>query len=107
MEARYTHKHHFPSLVLLPNTPQGSLDNLDNYLTEGSKDTDTNAHNGTASSESESESSGEGSESYTLTRKGNIGVQPLGKEVEALRDSYINVDMMIIDELNDLFLGIY
>lgn len=89
------------------NTPQGSLDNLDNYLTEASKDTDTNAHNGTASSESESESTGEGSESYTLTRKGNIGVQPLGKEVQALRDSYINVDMMIIDELNDLFLGIY
>lgn len=89
------------------NTPQGSLDNLDKYLTEASKDTDTNNHNGTASSESESESTGEGSETYTLTRKGNIGVQPLGKEVQALRDSYINVDMMIIEELNDLFLGIY
>lgn len=77
------------------NTPQGTIDNMETHLTEATKDNST------------STSSGEGTEKYTLTRKGNIGVQPLGGEVENIRHAFINVDEEIIKNLNDLFLMVY
>ena len=79
------------------DTPQGSIANLDIYM--------SNATKGNTESEQNSESSGE--TSHTLTRKGNIGVQPLGGEVENIRSAFVNIDMQIIDELADLFLKIY
>lgn len=115
----------------LSNTPQGSITNLDHYLTEATVENGNNSRTGdrdetaintttgkdtvnvneTSSSSSSGSSTAtvedSGTETHTLTRKGNIGVQPLGSEVRALRDSFINVDLMIINELNDLFLQIY
>lgn len=75
------------------NTPQGSIENLDEYLTEG----ETVGNTGSAKN----------NESYKLTRRGNIGVQPLGQEINALRAAFINVDEQVIAELNDLFLKVY
>lgn len=93
------------------DTPQGSIENLDNYLTNATindidtTDTSSRSANGSSSSTSSSEASG--TEDYTLTRRGNIGVQPLGQEMEYYRKALINVDMMIIKELNELFLLVY
>lgn len=131
------------------DTPQGSIDNIESYMTDATKEngntsetvtddvtettseskTETQTVNTTASTETtetaNTEGSGtnhdthkatettdtttedEGSESYTLTRRGNIGVQPLGAEIKVYREALINVDMMIIHELNDLFLKVY
>lgn len=101
------------------DTPQGSISNIETYMTDGTLDdlntsetvndseTATEKSSATASATSETTSEDEGTETYTLTRRGNIGVQPLGKEVQALRESFINIDMMIIHELNDLFLKVY
>lgn len=105
------------------DTPQGSIDNLDDYLTDGTVENvttgETVTDSETVSEDSETStnidgrtstsatSTGSGEESYRLTRRGNIGVQPLGKEVQALREAFINIDMMIIHELNDLFLMVY
>lgn len=83
------------------NTPQGSIDNINKYMTEATVNDDSTE----SSADSESENSGK--ETYTLTRRGNIGVQPLGQELKVLRDSFLNIDMMIIDELKDLFLKVY
>ena len=83
------------------DTPQGSVANLDMYMTNATKGTTTD----TGSSEQDSESSGE--TSHTLERRGNIGVQPLGGEVENIRNAFINIDMQIIEELADLFLKVY
>ena len=83
------------------NTPQGSIDNIDKYMTEATVNDDSTE----SSADSESENSGK--ETYTLTRRGNIGVQPLGQELKVLRDSFLNIDMMIIDDLRDLFLKVY
>lgn len=119
------------STAKFSDTPQGSISNLDSHLTNATV-TDSDASetastqrttsetlNSSASDElsmegsenstgsSEGSSSETGETTYTLTRKGNIGVQPLGKEVEALRASYINIDKMIADELRDLFLMVY
>lgn len=105
------------------NTPQGSISNLDSYMTEASEDNDTETENNTntetasvkvttdssdtVKTTSTGEHDTEGSETYELKRFGNIGVQPLGQEIEVYRKALINVDMMVINELNDLFLKVY
>ena len=87
------------------NTPQGSVENLDTYLTEATRDNGTGTEKASGSSEGTTE--GTGKKTYKMTRKGNIGVQPLGQEVNVYRSALINVDMEIIKELNDLFLLVY
>ena len=101
------------------NTPQGSISNLDNYMTEatvednGATETGNGSENTTGTSKlnntgtSEHSSEDSGTTSHTLTRKGNIGVQPLGGEVLNIRSAFINIDMQIIEELKDLFLQVY
>lgn len=97
------------------NTPQGSLSNLDNYLTEATVEngSQNNAANqsanesGSASGSSEQTSEDSGTVEHTLTKRGNIGVQPLGGEVENIRNAFINIDQMVINELKDLFLQVY
>lgn len=87
----------------LSNTPQGSVDNLDDYMTEAEK----NTANDTSTTTANSSGSSSGEVEHTLTRKGNIGVQPLGVEFTANWQAYINIDLMFIEALNDLFLGVY
>ena len=91
------------------DTPQGSIENLDSYMTTATKDNETSTSTATVSGSDSSESSSEntGSTSHTLTRKGNIGVQPLGGEVKNIRDAFINIDLMVINELKDLFIQVY
>lgn len=83
------------------DTPQNYVDSLDDYLTNVTE------NDGSTSTDSSGQSSGEGSERYTMTRKGNIGVQPLGQEILAYRSALINVDEKFFDEFNDLFLKVY
>lgn len=98
------------------NTPHGSIENLrDGHMSEASLEnntTDRSVDTSGTSSTDTSSSSTDTTESteelkYTLTRKGNIGVAPLGNEINALRAAFINVDMEVINELNDLFLLTY
>lgn len=91
------------------DTPQGSISNIDKYLTTATKDNETSTGTATVSGSDSSESSSQntGSTSHTLTRRGNIGVQPLGGEVQNIRDAFINIDLMVIKELKDLFIQVY
>lgn len=109
------------------NTPQGNLSNLDNYLTEGSIDDNTYSEDiestGTSSNTNETTSSGSSTASstntgsssstsketikHTLTKKGNQGVNTYAHDMKELRDTFLNIDMMVINELNELFLGVY
>lgn len=105
------------------NTPQGSIQNLDDHLTEATIETggdseDLTAHeqvsnestqHGTVTGSGTSETTTQDTENtqYTLTRKGNIGVQPLGSEIRDIRNSFINIDLMVIESLADLFLMVY
>ena len=88
-------------LTKYSDTPQGSVDNLDSYMTNATQST------GSGSDSSETSTENTGGTSHTLTRKGNIGVQPLGGEVENIREAFINIDLMVINELKDLFLQVY
>lgn len=97
------------------NTPQGSIDNLDNYLTEATRENNNNSEtvegDTTASSENNGQTSNQGSETgtvkHTLTRKGNQGVNTYAHDMKELRETFLNIDMMIINELKDLFLMVY
>ena len=111
------------------DTPQGSIDNLDNHLTSAtvkdsledrtntdskavneevnSSDNSTGSATATSTDTGEVSSQGKDTEKYTLTRRGNIGVQPFGQEITILRQSLINIDKMFLDEFNDLFLMVY
>lgn len=92
-------------LTKFSDTPQGSIDNLDNYLTTATRETGTSS--GTSKGNSSQASEDTGKTTHTLTRKGNIGVQPLGGEVKNIREAFINIDQMVINELKDLFLQVY
>lgn len=87
--------------TIFSDTPQGNVANIDMYMTTATKGNTTD----TGSSEQDSESTGE--TTSTMTRRGNIGVQPLGGEVENIRKAFINIDMQIVEELADLFLKVY
>lgn len=91
------------STTKFSDTPQ-------NYVTEGQIGnylTEVTENDGVNNSSASGSSSGTGTEEYTLTRKGNIGVQPLGQEIEAYRKAVINVDEKFFDEFNNLFLMVY
>lgn len=81
------------SLSKYAETPQGKIDNLldGKYL--------TNATQG--------EGASEGEEKHYFTRHGNIGVTTTQQMIEQERKVTIDVDMMIIDELKDLFVGVF
>lgn len=82
---------------IFSDTPQGRIENIDDHMTNATKDTGS----------SDASSDGSTDEKYTLVKRGNIGVQPLGGEVENIRHAFINIDLQIIEDLNDLFLKIY
>ena len=74
-------------------TPQNGVDDLlkGKYL--------TNANHGTDKTT--------GTDKHTFTRHGNIGVTTTQQMIEQERKIIIDLDMMIIDELKDLFLGVF
>lgn len=83
------------SLEKMSDTPQSSIDNLDNYLSSATK----NENKGKAEGESENK--------RTAWRRGNIGVTTSQQMIQSERDLIINIDQMIIEELKDLFLGVF
>lgn len=83
------------------DTPQGTIDNIERYLTNATK------INGTDGGTSNTTTTDKGHTEHELIRRGNIGVQPLGGEVLNIRQAMINIDMMVVNELKDLFLQVY
>lgn len=91
------------------DTPQGGLNGVinDNYLTTARK--------------VESEGTGSEDETYTRDRdvttsntdqylrhiEGNNGSRTFSELLKQYRETFINIDMMIINDLNDLFMGVW
>lgn len=91
------------------DTPQGSIENLDQYMTEANVDNDTTASTMETTATSTGEASGttSGTVRHTLTKKGAMGVTTFGHDMIEYRQSFINIDLMVINELKDLFLQVY
>ena len=64
---------------------------------------DESSSNSTATGES----TGNSIEEYTLTSQGNIGITSSAELLAKWRDVLINIDLMIFEECNDLFMQIF
>lgn len=94
------------------DTPQGAVTNLDNgtYLTNATKNTDNNTVNNTGNATFDRTrgvtGSGDSTEHYLETIVGYRGVNP-SKMLQDYRDTFLNIDMQIINELDVLFMQLW
>lgn len=118
-ELKHTENHN----KMFSDTPQGSIQNISEYLTEHNYETAHDNDDATETVVSETSATSEGTASgterttsqgseagtvkHTLTRKGNQGVNTYAHDMKELRETFLNIDMMIINELKDLFLMVY
>lgn len=103
----------------MSDTPHGEIENLNSYLTKGERENNEITVEGdetsSGTSENESTISSNGSASatsnntvkHTLTKKGAMGVTTFGHDMIEYRQSFLNIDKMVIDDLNNLFLMVY
>ena len=91
------------SLNINNDTPQNKIDDLDQYMTSASKNTDNSTMNSNGTNTAENSST----ETYSLVSQGNIGVTSSAELLEKWRNVLINIDQMIFEECNDLFMLIY
>lgn len=93
------------------DTPQGSLANVRNetYLTNATKDTrdSTSVDNYTGHTENDSTTKYNSTDEYVDHIVGKMPGRSYAALIKEYREALINVDMMIIDELRDLFMKIW
>lgn len=93
------------------DTPQGRVENLDDYLTTATISENTSVTNDSSTSntttQGETIQDNEGRETTTLISQGNIGVVSSAKLLEEYRKTIININMMIFNDLECLFMGVY
>lgn len=91
------------SLNINNDTPQNKIDDLDKFMTSASKNTDNSTMNSNGTNNAENNST----ETYSLVSQGNIGVTSSAELLEKWRNVLINIDQLIFEECNDLFMLIY
>ena len=91
------------NLSVYSDTPQGSVENLDNgsYMTSASKTTDSTQGNNT------SENKLKDVDSFLETVKGKMGGSDYSEKLIKYRQTFLNIDMMVIEALSDLFINLW
>ena len=74
---------------------------IDKFMDTAQKD--ESSSNATATGES----TGNSKEEYTLTSQGNIGITSSAELLDKWRQVLLNIDLMIFEECNDLFMQIF
>ena len=74
---------------------------IDKFMDTAQKDESS------SNASSTGESSGNSKEEYTLTSQGNIGITSSAELLSKWRDVLLNIDLMIFEECNDLFMQIF
>lgn len=87
------------------DTPQGALDNVENetYLTNASKATNESEYSGNTESDTKVTTT----EEYLQKIQGKSGGSSYSKRLQEFRNTFLNIDSMIIDELKDLFMNLW
>lgn len=87
---------------LYAETPQGGLEGVESgkYLTTATKDT----NDGSSCTETSSTSNSTTTDDYVRKVVGKAGASSYSKLIMEYRKAIINVDMMVIESLNDLFM---
>lgn len=88
---------------LFQDTPQGPLD----FTELENQQWATNYTINKSNIGDNSQSSGTGNETYGRTLKGNNGNKYTIDVLDDIKNKFMNIDLLIINELNDLFMGIY
>ena len=81
-----------------------SLD-IERYASSANKDTNSTNYNDNSNSNSNQNS--QGNEKTELISQGNIGTTSSAELLEKWRNVLINIDEMIINDLQDLFMQVY
>ena len=104
---------------LYSDTPQGAITGLENenYLTNARKVTDSgstsgeNSSSGTSSSTVNGETSNTGTanslEDYVENVTGKQGSESYSSMLLKFRETFLNIDMQVIEEFSDLFIGLW
>ena len=93
---------------LFQDTPQGNIPSQDIDAQNVYATNITLDHNSTSNSISDSSSAtGSGTNSYLKTIVGNNGGKYNIDLLNDIKNNLMNIDLMIINELSDLFMGIY
>ena len=98
---------------LFSDTPQGAITNIENesYLTNATliKDTDTNTTNTDGNSTTQNtETTGiTNTDNWIETIVGKQSTVSYSKLLQEFRDTFLNIDVMIINDLSDLFMNIW
>ena len=74
---------------------------IDKFMDSAQKD------NSSSNSTSSGKSNGNSKEEYTLTSQGNIGITSSAELLTKWRETLLNIDLMIFEECNDLFMQIF
>ena len=74
---------------------------IDKFMDTAQKD------NSSSNSTSTGENNGNSREEYTLTSQGNIGITSSAELLTKWRETILNIDLMIFEECNDLFMQIF
>ena len=87
------------------DTPQGSVDRLDDltYLTDATHDTDA----GNLNSATTNKGNMSTTDQYLDHIKGKQGYASYSKMLQEFRDTFLNIDKMVIDALGDLFFNLW
>ena len=91
------------STNIFSDTPEGQITNIEKFMSNGT----INKDNGTTESNSSSNSTGKTTEKTSFLSQGNIGVTSSAELLDKWRQVIINIDQLILNELEDLFLDIY
>ena len=74
---------------------------IDKFMDSAQKD------NSSSNSTSTGESNGNSKEQYSLISQGNIGITSSAELLTKWRETLLNIDLMIFEECNDLFMQIF
>lgn len=93
--------------VLYSDTPQGSLKNVENetYLTNATKTLSEATTNSVSNSNSENNINN--LDDYIDNVIGKRGGESFSKMLMEFRETFINIDLLVIDALSDLFMNVY
>lgn len=91
------------STNIFSDTPEGQISNIEKFMSNGT----INKANDSTQSNNVSNSSGKTTEKTSFLSQGNIGVTSSAELLDKWRQVIINIDQLILNELEDLFLDIY
>ena len=91
------------STNIFSDTPEGQISNIEKFMSNGT----INKANDSTETNNISNSTGKTTEKTSFLSQGNIGVTSSAELLEKWRSVIINIDELILNELETLFLDIY